>query len=456
VTRSIRAPRAELPVAVIGAGPVGLAAAAHLLERGLEPLVLEAGEEPGAGIRAWSHVRTFSPWRYNVDSAAERLLRRRGWRRPQPDEHPTGAELRSKYLFPLAETPELAGRIRPNARVHAVARLQHDKMKNAGRDVAPFELLVNGRGRPERLLACAVIDASGTVENPNPLGASGIPALGEPELAGRIAYGVPDLLGRDRSRYAGRRVLVVGSGHSAMNVLLDLIRLRDDNRATSILWAIRRSQIHDLYGGGARDALSARAALGERVRQLVDAGSLEFVTAVAIEELREAPDGIVVHHAGGRIGPLDEVIAATGFRPSLAPLRELRLALDPALEAPVALAPLIDPNVHSCGTVPPHGARELAHPEGGFFIAGTKSYGRAPTFLMLTGYEQVRSIAAALAGDMEAAGRVELVLPPTGVCKAPNGHPGTCCAPAEEVTTVAIRCCAAPSASEAESGCCLA
>ena len=97
-------------------------------------------------------------------------------------------------------------------------------------------------------------------------------------------------------------------------------------------------------------------------------------------------------------------------------MRELRIQLDPAIECPVALAPLIDPNEHSCGTVRPHGARELAQPEPGFYFAGMKSYGRAPTFLMLTGYEQVRSIAADIAGDREAAERVELVLPETGVC----------------------------------------
>jgi len=116
---------------------------------------------------------------------------------------------------------------------------------------------------------------------------------------------------------------------------------------------------------------------------------------------------------------VDEIVVATGFRPDLDMLRELRLGLDPWLEAPVGLAPLIDPNLHSCGTVRPHGARELSHPETDFYIAGMKAYGRAPTFLLATGHEQVRSIAAELAGDREAAARVELSLPETGVCSAP-------------------------------------
>ena len=113
---------------------------------------------------------------------------------------------------------------------------------------------------------------------------------------------------------------------------------------------------------------------------------------------------------------VDELVVATGFRPDLSILGEIRLRLDPAIEAPVALAPLIDPNEHSCGTVRPHGARELAQDDPGFYLAGIKSYGRAPTFLMMTGYEQVRSIAADIAGDKEAAERVELELPETGVC----------------------------------------
>ena len=148
-------------------------------------------------------------------------------------------------------------------------------------------------------------------------------------------------------------------------------------------------------------------------------------------------------------------MVATGFRPELDFLREIRLSLDPALECPPALAPLIDPNEHSCGTVRPHGARELAQPEPGFYFAGMKSYGRAPTFLMLTGYEQVRSIVAEIAGDHEAAARVELVLPETGVCNGPGpelavnadgvgataGSVGCCAPAAPEKAAKAGACC---------------
>ena len=113
--------------------------------------------------------------------------------------------------------------------------------------------------------------------------------------------------------------------------------------------------------------------------------------------------------------PWIQLIVATGIRPDVSFLQEVRIALDPALECPSTLAPLIDPNEHSCGTVRPHGARELAQPEPGFYFAGMKSYGRAPTFLMLTGYEQARSIVADIAGDHEGAARIELILPDRGV-----------------------------------------
>jgi SAM-dependent methyltransferase len=146
---------------------------------------------------------------------------------------------------------------------------------------------------------------------------------------------------------------------------------------------------------------------------------VRLVTGFLTREVRRAGARVTVLDAQGRaLGPFDEIIAVTGFRPDLAMLGELRLDLDPAVESPRALAPLIDPNVHSCGTVPPHGVEELRQPEAGFFVVGMKSYGRAPTFLMLTGYEQVRSVVAALAGDLEGARRVELTLPGTGVCSA--------------------------------------
>src|SRR5215204_211075 len=108
-----------LPVAVIGAGPVGLAAAAHLLSRGLEPLILEAGDRVGASVRDWAHVRVFSPWAFNVDPAAADLLEAAGWTAPPAEEYPTGGEIVERYLEPLAALPAIAGRLVLGARVTA-------------------------------------------------------------------------------------------------------------------------------------------------------------------------------------------------------------------------------------------------------------------------------------------------------------------------------------------------
>jgi thioredoxin reductase len=425
----------ELPIAIIGAGPVGLAAAAHLVEREMPFIVFEAGPRVGYSVMAWGHVQIFSPWQYSIDPAAERLLETTGWHTPDPEGYPTGRALVEEYLAPLAAHAAIAPHVRLNSRVVAVARAGFDKMKTEGRERAPFQLHVAREdGEEEIVFARAVIDASGTYTTPNPLGASGLPAAGERALTDRIFYGIPDVLGREQERYAGKRVLVAGSGHSAFNAILDLVALAEQVPDTSITWVVRRGEMGQAYGGGANDALPERGALGERIRALVERGVVQLIRGWRTDRLEHTPDGIVAFAGGQALAPVDEIIVATGLRPDLAMLGELRLGLDPAVEAPTALAPLIDPNVHSCGTVPPHGADELAHPEPDFYMIGMKSYGRAPTFLMLTGYEQARSVVAALAGDWEAARRVELTLPETGVCSGPvaagGGAASSCCVPA--------------------------
>lgn len=406
----------NLPVAVIGAGPIGLAAAAHLVTRGETPIVFEAGATAGASVVKWGHVRIFSPWRHDVDTASASLLEAAGWVRPPDDVFPTGRELVEHYLAPLAALPALRPHVRLRSRVLAVSRAGFDRTKTASRESAPFVLRVESNGVESDVLARAVIDASGTYETSNPLGGNGLPAIGEAGAASSVFYGIPDVLGRDRDRYAGRRVLVVGSGHSAFNVLLDLAALAEEAPQTRVTWAVRRPSIGGLFGGGAKDQLEERGRLGTRMRSLAERGALAIAASFSITRFEQTAEGIVAHSGDRALAPVDEIVAATGFRPDVAMLRELRLELDPIVESPAILAPLIDPNLHSCGTVPPHGAEELRQPETGFYIVGMKSYGRAPTFLMLTGYEQVRSVVCALTGDLEGARDVRLVLPETGVC----------------------------------------
>ncbi|MEU2061065.1 NAD(P)-binding domain-containing protein [Streptomyces sp. NPDC013455] len=429
----------QLPVVVVGAGPTGLAAAAHLVGRGLEPLVLEAGTRAGTAVREWSHVRLFSRWGEVVDPVAEKLLVQAGWVKPDADTYPTGGDWAAAYLQPLAHV--LGDRVRLDARVTGVSRTGRDRVADADRGQQPFTVHIRyGDGREERVLARAVIDASGTWSTPGPAGGDGLPALGERAAAERISYRVPDF--RDpavRARYAGRRTAVIGSGASAFTALASLAALaksRDgaDTRAT---WILRRGISGNTFGGGSADQLPARGALGLAAKAAVDEGYADAVTGFRTDAIeRDGERLVLVSEDGRRLDPVDELIVLTGFRPDLTFLDELRLGLDERLQAPVGLAPLIDPNQHSCGTVYPHGVKELAHPEEGVYLVGMKSYGRAPSFLTLTGYEQVRSVVAAIAGDRESAERVELVLPETGVCggaglfdqPADTTPDGGCCA----------------------------
>jgi len=434
-------------IAIIGAGPVGLAAAAHVLERGLSPVVLEAGPEAGHAVRHWRHVQLFSPWAYNIDQAAARLLAPTGWNSPDPQAYPTGGELIDRYLTPLATRTPLREVIKTSSRVTAISRAGFDKAKTKGRERAPFEIRYqNGKG-PEALRADAVIDASGTWFSPNPAGSNGLPAIGERERSDRIAYGMPDVRGADRARYASKTVAVLGAGHSAVGTLIDLVKLADEAPGTHAIWLLRGADPAKAFGGGRNDKLAARGELGSIFAALVAAGRIEIETGFAVTHLSDAEGRLRISAGTGccaRSVMADELIVSAGFRPDLSLLSELRLRLDPAIEAPAALAPLIDPNEHSCGTVRPHGARELAHDEPGFYLAGMKSYGRAPTFLMMTGYEQVRSIVADIAGDREAAARVELVLPETGVCTRggveSGAEVGCCGGPAKQEVSA---CCAA-------------
>ena len=427
-------PHNQLPVAIIGGGPVGLAAAAHLIERGEAPILFEAGAFVGANVADWGQVRMFSPWEFNVDSASVRLLESAGWAMPPADELPTGLELVERYLQPLAELPAMRAIIRTGTRVIGLSRRNHDKVKDGERSLTPFQLHTVSSGREELVEARAVIDASGSWHLPNPLGANGRPAIGEASLRERLVYGIPDILGDKRSRFAGKRVIVVGSGHSAINALLDLIRLSEYDRHTDITWVMRSRNWTRVYGGGEDDALPARGQLGLRIKAAVAAGALRIAAPFPTTHVSAAGDKLLLRsECNGDVQSLsaDEIIVCTGARPELELLREIRLDLDPAVEAGRSLAPLIDPNLHSCGTVPPHGEAELRQPEADFYIIGMKSYGRAPTFLLATGYEQARSVVAALCGDWEAARDVRLNLPETGVCVTEFASAGVCCNPAE-------------------------
>ncbi len=427
------------PLVVVGAGPAGLAAAAQAHSRGIPTVVLEAGSGAGTAVLEWGHVRLFSPWSELIDPVAEKLLAESGWASPDPTGFPTGREWVDRYLAPLAEVlaTKPGVEIRFKQRVVGVARAGRDRLVAIDRDEVPFTVHVASPAGRALMSACAVIDASGTWGTPNPLGADGYFAPGEAEHSDRIFYGIPDL-GRPEtaSRYAGKHVAVAGRGASAQNALVALAQLAERHPETRVSWLVRRHDTASAFGGGDNDQLEQRGALGSRAKQVVANGPVTTVTGFRTTRVDAAPDGsmTVVSVDGRQVTDVDEVIVVTGFRPDHTWLSEVHLDLDGELSAPVALAPEIHPAYHSCGSVSPHGANLLRQPEGDVYLVGMKSYGRAPSFLTLTGYEQTRSVVAEVAGDHEAAARVELVLPETGVCGGSGlfeeqPSEGGCCGP---------------------------
>lgn len=416
-----------LPIAIIGAGPTGLAAAAHLAAKKEAFFVIEAGPSVGNHIRQWGHVRLFSSWKFNIDKMAKQLLEESGWKAPILTHLPFGSDIVEEYLTPLANLPIIKPFIHLNAKVVAISKKGLDKMKSVNRNNQSFVVYVEKDGYTERLEARAIIDATGTWGQPNPVNADNIWTKEEKELNLHITYKIPDINGQDRLKFANKHVAVVGGGHSAINTILELATLEN----VGISWILRKGRVEEAYGGESLDELPARGQLGSRIHELVDLGKVNVYTPFFIQQISQDTSGIkltgTVHNELKTIEGIDEIIANTGSRPDFSFLREIRLDLDPATESVSKLAPLIDPNIHSCGTVRPHGEMELRQPEKNFYLVGMKSYGRAPTYLMATGYEQVRSVVAHLTGDEAGAKRVELELPETGVCSTNLNGKGSCC-----------------------------
>lgn len=433
----------RLPVAIIGGGPVGMAAAAHLVKRNISFILLESGKSVGHNVLSWAHVRVFSPWEYNIDKVAQELLENIGWQSPPFDELPTGRQFYDEYLHPLSNHAAIRPFIYAGSKVTSITRKNIDRMTNKNREDVPFVVRFQKEGVERRLEVRAVIDASGTWQNANPISADGVLTRVEQENTDRIFYGIPDASGSLRERFKNKQNLVVGSGHSAINSIFELDKLKDEFPNTEIHWVMRKENLSDVYGGGENDALVARGALGTRIKNLIDTDRISVYTPFHIHEVTEKQGKFNLvgsqYDDERELSGIDEIIVNTGSRPDMSLSRELRVEFDAVVESVPDLADLIDPNLHSCGTVRPHGELELTQKEKDYYVVGSKSYGRAPTFLMATGYEQVRSIVSWLAGDVEAARRVELHLPETGVCKSDGA--AACCAPSSKSTQVASACC---------------
>jgi thioredoxin reductase len=398
-------------LAIIGAGPIGLEAAALASELGFDVHVFERGEV-GAHALAWGHVRMFTPWRMNVGAASARLLGRHGWSAPDPAAHPAGVELAERVLAPLAASPELKPRVHTHAQVVHVSRhgvRKHDRARGEARGTHPFRLLVRDAGGRESFLhAQALIDASGTYGQPLWAGTGGIPARGETYLAPQMSYHPDDVLGIRRERYTGKATLVIGGGSSAVTTVVALEQLAREATGTRVAWVTRR-EAPGFAGEVANDTLPARAALYAEGRRLQSGGSphvkwwgggecegLEYNSATHRYRVQFAAQN------AARAEDADQVIVNCGFGPDTSLHRELHVHESFETLAPMGVAEALRAaGTSDCAKVPAFDAATLATPEPGFFILGGKSYGRSSAFLLETGYRQVAGVLTTLA---EAAG----------------------------------------------------
>ncbi len=390
-------------VAILGAGPIGLDAALAAAQAGLSFTLYESAEDVAANVRAWGHVRLFTPWSMNL---SERMRARLGASAPQePDVCPTGHELVERALAPVAAQPDVAAALRVGTRVVAVSRaglVKSDEIGTGARSGHPFRLLVRDAQGERVEQADVVLDCTGTYGNPNPTGDGGIPAPGESALADRIVRAIPDVEGQPE-RWRGRAVLVVGSGHSAQTAVRDLERLAAIYPGTRVTWVVRspKGRIAPIED----DPLEGRARLTERADVLLAGGSPHVwaLPGFVVDELQPVEDGVAAVLRDGRGTrrrvQADEVVSLTGSVGDPSVYRQLQVHECWATSGPMKLAAtLLGTSGADCLAQTSHGVDVLKSPEPGFYMLGSKSYGRNNTFLLRVGYDQVREVFEALAG----------------------------------------------------------
>lgn len=375
-------------VAVLGAGPIGLAAASAAAARGWDLTVYEQSSAVAGAVRDWGHVRMFTPWAMNLSPRMRDAL-------GVPDEGcPTGHELADHLERVAALLP--TGAIQLGTTVEAVARdglVKSDEIGTTERELRPFRLLLKDSLGAERSAAAdVVLDCTGTYLNPRPTGDGGIPALGE--RSAPVVRRIPSV---DPS-WAGRRVLLVGAGNSAQTAARDLVAA-----GAQLTWAVRRRE--PTWGAVENDSLPARAALVSSSLALAAAGHV--VTGVVVESFRRTTDGIAVGlrtSNGAREVTVDVVVSLVGGAPDAGIYRQLQVHECYATEGPMSLAAtLLGSEGGDCLAQVSSGVDALRNPEARFFLLGSKSYGRNPTFLLRVGWEQVEEVFAALDVELLAA-----------------------------------------------------
>ncbi len=383
---------------VIGAGPIGLAAALGGVRRGWDVTVLEQ-DEIGGSIRRWGPTRFFSPLAMNLPPGAAEIL---GGKLSADDALLTGPEFVDHVLVPLANSDVLAGRVKTGRRVVAAGRAGLTRSDFAGHPIRaerPFRLLVDGPSGEQTFEADAVIDASGTYGLPAVLGFGGIPATGERALAGRLIRNL-GALHASLGSLGGKTILLVGHGHSAANAIRQLAAHADTVPGTRVIWATRSLNRRPCVEV-ASDPLSERQRVVSEANEFASKPPswLQVERRAAVESISEADGGRFCSVlSGGRAVVVDAIVGLTGYRPDLSFLSELAIEIAPATEGSGRLARALS-SVTDCLSVPSVSPADLGSGEAGFYFAGSKSYGRARTFLLKNGYSQLETILNRIAQD---------------------------------------------------------
>ncbi|MFQ5348926.1 MAG: FAD-dependent oxidoreductase [Thermoanaerobaculia bacterium] len=387
-------------IAILGAGPTGLEAALAAIDGGFPFTLYEADEGVAGDIRRWGHVRLFTPWSLNVSPRMRRHLYSAGIEVPDTDDCPLGSELVARLLEPLAALSQLAPHLHTATRVLEVGKEQlvkNDEVGTGRRADHRFRLLVAGPDGTERTAtADVVLDCTGSYGNPNATGNGGIAAPGEREMHGVIRRHIPDFAA-ETDEWAGQTVLVVGAGHSAQTAVADLAALAEAHPGTRVLWALRSAE--PSFQPEDADPLPARAQLLARAAELAAGASpaVETLPGVVVDSLSRNGEKtrVTLRQADGgeHSVDVDWVLSLTGYVGDHSLYRQLQVHECYATSGPMKLAAaLLGSGSDDCLAQESHGAETLVNPEPGFFLLGSKSYGRNPTFLMRVGWEQVEEV----------------------------------------------------------------
>ena len=401
-------------LAILGAGPIGLEAALYARFLGYDVVVYEAGEV-AASVRRWGHVRMFTPFGMNRSplGLAATGAQDESYQPPADEALLTGREWAERYLLPLAATDLLADHLRLQTTVIAVGKeevLKGDMPGHEDRGDWSFRVLSRDAAGNERVeLFDGVLDCTGVFARANWLGHGGIPAVGELALASQIDYRLPDILGADRGRYAGRHTLLVGSGMSAATNIVALAELAKFDAATRVTWITRREGPAGAGGPIAvieNDRLPERAALARAANALTASGGpVTYWPRTVVERVARsgADSPFEVELSGEHPQTIlsDNILANVGFRPDNGIYEELQIHECYATQGPIKLAAaLLSTAAGDCLDQQSHGPPSLCNPEPNYYILGHKSYGRGPNFLFQRGLEQIRDVFKVI-GDRE-------------------------------------------------------